>query len=118
MGGEAVRYTSEDAIAKLPYVGGIVAELMIARWLLMNASDYNSTAAWLAYALFTSSAGVTIYGLVWFWAWFAERGALAWYVVIMSASVPLASALFGFLIGNRDAIASGLALSLLPPAAY
>jgi hypothetical protein len=82
------RLSAEDAVDNLKYGVGIVMELFIACWLFSNGFTRTS------YFFFATSAGVLLFGFVWYLAWFAQRRLATWYLVgvIELAGIGMAAA--------------------------
>ena len=72
------RLRSQDAFYNLRYGIGIVAETVLACWLLTGYRNF--AGAWVAYFLLATSAIALLVGFFWYWMWFAQRGAGAWYL--------------------------------------
>lgn len=76
--------TAEQAFYNLRYGLGIVVEVAVAYWLLSKGGSPFGPAAVAAYVLLATSAFALLLGFLWYWAWFAQRGAGGRYLLAVS----------------------------------
>jgi len=74
--------TAKEALLNSRYALGVVAEVKIALWLLSSYSA--GPATWLGYFLLTTSALMTIFGMVWYGRWFTQIGLRNWYIAVLT----------------------------------
>ena len=113
--GNTRHFAPEEALINLKYALGIATEVAIAIWFLNAADGKSNWLAWIAYALFATSGLATVFGLFWYWLWFAERGFGAWYLAVVPTLIGIGLAYVGMRLSSDGLQILGFTLVYVLP---